>query len=166
MSEFTETEMQELRELMDKEKIRKLKQQYSHLMDSGQVEALANIFTEDAVCEFGPEYGNWEGRETIRANYHGVFDAMAHFGVMHHITNHYIDITGADSATGRSYLIDVATTVEASEQPIVWFGVYDEIYQKLNGQWLIKKCSLQFLWPQRMTMPGFDETPYPVVEPG
>ena len=38
-------------------------------MDSGQIDALGDIFTEDAVCEFGPEYGNWEGRETIRANY-------------------------------------------------------------------------------------------------
>ena len=74
MSEFTADEMQELRELLEKEKIRKLKQLYSHLMDNGQIDALADIFTEDAVCEFGPEYGNWEGRETIRANYHGVFD--------------------------------------------------------------------------------------------
>ena len=66
---FTDGEIKELRELLEKEKIRKLKQLYSHLMDSHQIDALADIFTEDAVCEFGPEYGNWEGRETIRTNY-------------------------------------------------------------------------------------------------
>lgn len=160
MTQFTSDEIQELRQLLDKEKIRKLKQLYSHLMDSGQIDALANLFTEDAVCEFGPEYGNWEGRETIRTNYHGVFDAQDQFSAMHHITNHYIDMTGPDSAVGRSYLIDVVTTTSPEDQPIVWFGLYDEQYQKVDGNWLIKKCSLQFLWPSRMTMPEF-ETPYP-----
>ena len=162
MSEFTADEMQELRELLEKEKIRKLKQLYSHLMDNGQIDALADIFTEDAVCEFGPEYGQWEGRETIRANYHGVFDAQNRFDAMHHITNHYIDLTGADTATGRSYLLDMVTTAKPEDQPIVWFGVYDEDYQKVNGTWLIKRCTLQFLWPQRMTMPSFDQD-YPIV---
>lgn len=160
MTQFTSDEIQELRQLLDKEKIRKLKQLYSHLMDSGQIDALANLFTEDAVCEFGPEYGNWEGRETIRTNYHDVFDAQDQFSAMHHITNHYIDMTGPDSAVGRSYLIDVVTTTSPEDQPIVWFGLYDEQYQKVDGNWLIKKCSLQFLWPSRMTMPEF-ETPYP-----
>ncbi len=163
MPDFTNEEINELRELLEKEKIRKLKQLYSHLMDSGQIDALADIFTEDAVCEFGPEYGNWEGRETIRKNYHGVFDGQAQFSAMHHITNHYIDITGPDTAKGRSYLLDVVTTAEADAQPIVWFGLYDEEYRKVDGTWLISKCSLQFLWPKRMTMPAFDETRYPRV---
>ncbi|MBT6586446.1 MAG: SnoaL-like domain-containing protein, partial [Gammaproteobacteria bacterium] len=57
MTDFNEEEIRELRELLEKEKIRKLKQLYSHLMDSGQIDALADIFTEDAICEFGPEYG-------------------------------------------------------------------------------------------------------------
>ena len=131
-------------------------------MDSKQIDALAAIFTEDAVCEFGPEYGKWEGRETIRTNYHGVFDEQPHFHAMHHITNHYIDLTGPDTATGRSYLLDVVTTAKPEDQPIVWFGVYDEDYVKVDGNWLIKRCTLQFLWPQRMTMPSFDQD-YPIV---
>lgn len=162
MSDFSAEEMKELRELLEKEKIRKLKMLYSHLMDSGQIDALADIFTEDAVCQFGPEYGTWEGRENIRANYHGVFDAQEQFSAMHHITNHYIDLTGADTAKGRSYLLDVVTTAPADGQPIVWFGLYDEEYRKVDGNWLISKCSLQFLWPQRMSNPGF-EVPYPDV---
>ena len=80
MTDFTDGEIKELRELLEKEKIRKLKQLYSHLMDSHQIDALADIFTEDAVCEFGPEYGNWEGRETIRTNYKGVFEGQEQFG--------------------------------------------------------------------------------------
>ena len=162
MTDFTDGEIKELRELLEKEKIRKLKQLYSHLMDSHQIDALADIFTEDAVCEFGPEYGNWEGRETIRTNYRGVFEGQPQFFSMHHITNHYIDMTGPDTAKGRSYLLDAVTTVEPEEQPIMWLGLYDEEYRKVDDKWLISKCSLQFLWPKRMTMPAF-ETPYPKV---
>lgn len=162
MSDFTAEEVRELKELLEKEQIRKLKQLYSHLMDSKQIDALADIFTEDAVCDFGPEYGSWEGRETIRANYHGVFDEPPPFNAMHHITNHYVDITGPDTATGRSYLIDVVTATEPDGQPIVWFGLYDEEYRKVDGTWLISKCALQFLWPQKMTTGSF-EVPYPDV---
>lgn len=162
MSDLTNNEVQELRELLEIEKIRRLKQLYSHLMDSGQIDALADIFTEDAVCEFGPEYGKWEGRETIRTNYHDVFDGQISFYAMHHCTNHYVDLTGPTTATGRSYLLDVVTATDAEAQPIVWFGVYDEEYEKVGQQWLIKRCTLQFLWPKRMTMPSL-EVPYPVV---
>ena len=160
MTDLDNDEIQALRDLLEIEKIRKVKLLYSHLMDSGQIDALADLFTEDAICEFGPEYGNWEGRETIRSNYHGVFDEQNHFDTMHHGTNHYVELTGQDTATGRSYLIDIVTTTKPEDQPIVWFGLYDEDYLKVAGQWLIKRCSLQFLWPTRMTMPGFEE-PYP-----
>ena len=159
MSDFTREEMQELRELLEKEKIRKLKLLYSHLMDSNQIDALADLFTEDAICEFGPEFGNWEGQDAIRANYHGVFASQNPFDAMHHVTNHYIDLTGPDTARGRSYLIDVVTTTEPDKQPIVWFGLYDEEYRKAKGEWKISKCSLQFLWPSKMVMPSF-ETPW------
>ena len=162
MTDITAGELKELRELLEIEKIRKLKMLYAHLMDSHQIDALADLFTEDAVCEFGPEYGNWEGRETIRANYHGVFDEGDQFSAMHHQTNHFVDLTGPETAAGRSYLLDVMTTAKPEEQPIVWFGLYDEEYRKIKGQWLISKCSLQFLWPQRMTMPDF-QSPYPSV---
>jgi ketosteroid isomerase-like protein len=155
-------EIAALRELLEIEKIRRVKQLYSHLMDSHQIDALADIFTEDAICEFGPEYGSWTGREQIRTNYHGVFDNGNRFDAMHHCTNHYVDITGPDTATGRSYLLDVMTTTKPEEQPIVWFGLYDEQYRKVDGTWLISHCTLHFLWPQKMAMPGL-EIPYPNV---
>ncbi|MFL2503928.1 MAG: nuclear transport factor 2 family protein [Candidatus Azotimanducaceae bacterium] len=163
MSELSSSEIGELRELLEKEKIRKVKQLYSHLMDSNQIDALADLFTEDAICEFGPEYGTWEGRETIRTNYKGVFAEFNRFDAMHHVTNHYIDILGPDTAEGRSYLHDVMTTVEPEGQPVVWYGLYDEDYRKVDGTWLISRSTLQFLWPQKMVTNTFEE-PYPSVD--
>ena len=59
---FSYEEIQKLRELLEVEAIRKLRNLYAHLLDSGDIDALAALFTEDAVCEFGP-YGEWHGRE-------------------------------------------------------------------------------------------------------
>ena len=70
---FTSEEIKQLRELLEIEAIRKMRNLYSHLLDSGELDALAAIFTEDALCEFGP-YGEWQGRETIRASYQQVYN--------------------------------------------------------------------------------------------
>ena len=57
LDQLTPDETRELRELLDIEKIRKLKLLYSQLMDSRDIDALVEILSEDAVCEFGPEFG-------------------------------------------------------------------------------------------------------------
>ena len=82
---------------------------------------------------------------------------------MHHVTNHYIDILGPENAKGRSYLHDVMTTAEPEGQPVVWYGLYDEDYRKVDGKWLISRSTLQFLWPQKMVTNTFEE-PYPLVD--
>jgi hypothetical protein len=153
---FTPEEVRELRRLLDMEAIRKVKLLYAGLMDSRRLDDLAAIFTEDALCEFGP-YGKWEGRATIHANYAEVFaggDALL-FGSLHNTCNHWIELTGDKTAVGRSYLIDVVTNKAPDENPIVWFGIYDEAYEKVGGQWLISRCSLEFLWPERHLNDGF-----------
>lgn len=161
---FTPEEIRSLKRLLEIEAIRKVKNLYSHYMDSGRIDDLADIFTENALCEFGPEYGSWQGRETIRKNYKGVFagpDAVL-FSAMHNTSNHLIELTSDTTAVGRSYLIDIATTTPADKMPIVWFGIYDEAYEKVGGKWLVSRCSLQFMWPKRMTTDGFVPGNFPV----
>lgn len=148
MSELTSAEIKKLREMIEIEEIRKTKLLYSHLMDTIRVDDLAQIFTEDAVCEFGP-YGVWEGRETIRQNYHKVEAEAIPFGAIHGTCDHLVELTGPDTATGRSYLFEPMTTKGADENPFIYFGVYDEDYRKVDGRWLISRCTLQFFWPER-----------------
>jgi hypothetical protein len=154
MSDLTNDEIEKLRELLEIEAIRKTKLLYSHLMDTGRVDELANLFTEDALCEFGP-YGTWNGRETIRANYHEVESGNNVFMAMHATCDHFVELTGADTAVGRSYLLEPMTERGAEENPFIYLGVYDEDYRKVDGRWLIARCSLQFLWPERHTTHDF-----------
>ncbi len=158
---FTSEEIQKLRELLEIEAIRKVRTLYTHLLDGGDIGALAALFTEDALCEFGP-YGEWRGRETIRHNYQQVFSAQIKdtFGSLHNTGNHWIELTGPTTAVGRSYLIDVLTHTDPATNPVEWFGLYDDAYQKVEGAWLIERISLQFLWPQRQFTNGF-AMPFP-----
>ena len=43
-----------LADLLDIEGIRKLRLRYSYYLDALDLDALAGLFTADAVCEFGP----------------------------------------------------------------------------------------------------------------
>lgn len=151
---FSAQELKELRELLEIEKIKKVKLLYSQLMDSRDIDALADIFADDAVCEFGP-YGIWHGQDEIRTNYREVFKDASPYDGIHATTNQWVELTGADTAVSRTYLIDVAHDPDPRTNPVVWYGLYDEDYQKVDGQWKVKRCSLQFLWPQRLINEGW-----------
>ncbi len=148
MSQLTEKEIERLREMIEIDDIKHTKLLYSHLMDTARFDDLSEIFTEDAVCEFG-HYGTWEGRETIRKNYHQIEEGMPAFGAMHGTCDHLVELTGPDTATGRSYLFEPSTQKEASENPFIYLGVYDEEYRKVDGKWLVSLCTLHFFWPER-----------------
>jgi hypothetical protein len=146
---LTAEEIRQLRELLDIEAIKKVKLLYAHLMDSKQLDALAEIFTEDAVCEFGP-YGTWRGREEIREKYRATVGGGLPYGGVHAITNQWVELTSDTTAVSRTYLHDVTHAPDPRTLPIIWYGIYDEDYRKVDGTWQIARCTLQFLWPQRL----------------
>lgn len=151
---LTADEIRELRELLDIEKIRKVKLLYSQLMDSRDIDGLAELFAEDAVCEFGP-YGTWHGRDQIHTNYREVFKEGIPYGGIHVTTNQWVELTGPTTAVSRTYLIDVVHEPDPRTNPVIWYGLYDESFEKIDGQWKIKRCSLQFLWPKRLISDGW-----------
>lgn len=158
-TDFTADEITRLRTLLTEDDIRKVKLLYSQLMDAGRIDDLAQLFTDDAVCVFG-KYGEWNGRDEIRTNFAAV-DRDGHRGIpfyaVHATTNHWVELTGPDTAIGRSYLIDLVTDTPADGEPIVWIGAYDETYRRVDGSWLIERCVLQFLWPKKDVSADFTE---------
>lgn len=154
MAELTDKEIEILRTMIEIDAIKRTRMLYSHLMDSMRIDDLATIFTEDAICEFGP-YGSWHGRETIRKNYHDVEAGNVPFFAMHGTCDHLVELTGPDTAKGRAYLFEPMTVKSADENPFIYLGVYDDEYRKVDGSWLIEKCTLQFFWPERHTSEDF-----------
>lgn len=137
-------------ELLAIEEIKRLRVVYSHYYDGADLDALVDLFTDDAVCEFGPRFGgDWVGKDEIRTNYAVQIKREGkRFEVMHAVTNHWVELTGPDDATGRSYLLDLRTKVGV-ENPLILFGIYDDSYRRVDGKWKISRSSIDFLWPSR-----------------
>ena len=139
-----------LEELLAKETIKEIRIKYSHYFDGKLVDQLADLFCEDAVCEFGPDYGgDWVGKEAIRANFARYAEREGPpFGVLHAVTNPLITLIDSTTASGRWYLHDL-NTQEGVDNPLLLYGIYDDIYKKVFGTWLIHKTRIDFLWPKR-----------------
>tara|TARA_B100000676_G_C17849211_1_gene717140 strand:- start:205 stop:681 length:477 start_codon:yes stop_codon:yes gene_type:complete len=137
-----------IEELLEREAIKEVRILYSHYFDAGETDKLAALFTEDAVCEFDDAHGGvWEGRETIRENY-ASYKAEHPYSFLHASTNPLIRILGPDTANARWYLIDLMVA-EGVENPVGLLGIYDDAYRKVDGQWLIERTRIDFLWPER-----------------
>ena len=35
------------------------------------------------------------------------------------------------------------------DNPLILFGVYDDVYKKVDGRWKIWRTRIDFLWPKR-----------------
>ena len=64
---LSDSEVSRLRNLLQAEAIRQLRIDYSLAMDMRDMDKLIALFTEDALCEYGP-YGSWSGRQVIFEN--------------------------------------------------------------------------------------------------
>jgi len=147
-----------IEDLLNIHEIKNLRIRYSTCFDEQRIDELMELFTPDAVCEFGPEYGgNWEGPQTIRANYLTYMEQDKEpYRVLHSITNHMVELTGADRARGRCYLIDL-NLEEGQKNPLFLFGAYDDLYRKIDGRWLIHRTRIDFFWPTRNIMEARSE---------
>lgn len=147
-----------LETLLIKEEVSQLRLAYSAHFDSANLDALVDLFTEDAVCDFG-DYGKWEGRDVIREQYRDNIARVGEaFDSLHIVTNPWITITGPDTAHGRWYLVDCLTrqtpasgmvTQGGHANPMLYLALYEDDYRKVGDVWKIAYTRLHFLWPNR-----------------
>ena len=138
-------------ELLEMEAIKRVRILYSHYYDMADIDNLVDLFTDDAVCEFGPNYGgDWVGKERIRKGYEEFGgDAGPFTGAMHANTNEWIELTGPDTAKARWYLLDLSLSGPADQNPLMLMGIYDDVYRKVDGAWKIARTYIDFVWPNR-----------------
>jgi len=129
--------------LADLEEIKELKNSFAWHFDSAAPDALADLFTIDGVCEFGP-WGSMSGQDAIRAGFRRRLQSGDRFPGIHALTNPRILIDG-ESATGKWYLLDLVFG-DAATNPLRLIGIYDERYTRVRNKWLIAYCKLEYLW--------------------
>lgn len=143
------------------EEIKQLRQAYSAYFDSHDLDNLAELFCDDAVCEFPEDFGgDWSGKETIRTNFAGMLPAVGEeFDTLHIVSNPWVTMTGTDTARGRWYLTDMLTrqkagtaqmtTLGGHDNPLMFLGLYEDEYRKVDGLWRFARMRLSLLWPDR-----------------
>jgi hypothetical protein len=155
-SPFTDEEVTELRRLLDIEKIRKLMQLYSHHIDAKDIDAAIDLFAEDAVGEWG-SFGAGRGHAEIRA----IIDQSPErpiYQLMHCTTNFWIELTGPDSAMGRSYLINMDGPEYGG---LKFLALYDYDFRRTAAGWKFSRARLNIMWPDQALEAGFPR-PMPV----
>lgn len=138
--------------LLDREEIRNLRTLYALHLDSNNIAALDQVFSADAVVEV--TVGKMEGIDAIRTGLNDAFtlydrDQQGSYPFLHAITNHWIKLTGPDTAEGRCYLIDFETASKPDPNPLLLLGLYADEYKRINGEWRITRTRLEVVWPDR-----------------
>ena len=103
--------MNALEQLAEIEAVKNLRIQYSRYFDGKQIDALADLFTEDAAREFGLGYGgDWVGKAQIHADstQYAEAEGPPHGGI-HAVTNPLIRLVDETTAHGRWCLLGLRT---------------------------------------------------------
>ena len=122
----------------DERAITRVLAEYCHLVDDGNVEALLDRFTDEAIFEFG-------GRETVgRAALAAYFAATAlpeHRGK--HITaNIVVDVDG-DRATAASDFVFLKKTTDGLSPRLT--GRYLDDLRRIDGRWRVSRRAVALL---------------------
>ena len=139
------TETEELRailnELRDIETIKRLKARYCHLVDGSRWDDLAELFTEDAICDYG-FFGLYEGRDQIVNKFFRELVSSAASFNAHMVHNPIIDVRG-DTASGAWYLT-AHTTIQPANQAVWVMGIYHDEFRRVAGEWKLSSLKFEF----------------------
>jgi hypothetical protein len=122
----------------DIEAIRRLKGRYCRTMDTKDWVAMRQVFTDDVVMDTTASGGG----VTNGADDFMTFlqDAIGDVLTVHHCHTPEIDITSSTSASGVWAMEDMLRWPDGSE--LHGYGHYRETYEKVDGEWRIKRSEL------------------------
>jgi hypothetical protein len=135
-----------LNELRDIEAIGRLKSKYCHLVDAGGWDELAELFTEDATCDYG-FFGTYKGRDEIVSKFFRELVSSATSFNAHMVHNPIIDVNG-DTASGAWYLT-AQTTIQPANQAVWVMGIYRDQFRRVAGQWKLSSLTFEFKYYTR-----------------
>lgn len=113
---------------------------YCFFFDSADVVGLRELFTSDAIVDYGPEMGPLSGIEeimnSITAGLRNTFGATSH-----HISNVIVDFKETDKALAHSYVYAWHKYLKKPEIGYLW-GQYSHEFRFVSGGWKISHLKL------------------------
>jgi ketosteroid isomerase-like protein len=130
-----------LQALLDRREIEDLIHAYCFHFDRNEPEAVAALFTADAVIDYGPEAATIVGAERIAPTIaFGLANTFA--ATSHHVSNIRITFAGPDEATGVTYLYAWHRYVDGSPDGELW-ARYVHRFVRTGDGWRIAELVLQ-----------------------
>ncbi|MED5262126.1 MAG: nuclear transport factor 2 family protein [Myxococcota bacterium] len=128
--------MNEIEQLVESEKIKKLKARYMRCLDAKEWEELATCFAEDATSSYDAGNYSFEGRDAIMKF---LTDSMGspRFISMHHVHTPEIELLSDTEARGTWYLEDRVVVLDQG-WGLEGTGIYSDQYVKCDGEWRIR----------------------------
>lgn len=153
--------------LEDIQEIKNLQAQYSYLIDTGQMDALADIFADDFVWEGGSDAASMNSvssKPELLKLLNGA--AQATTMMRHEASTPHIEVHG-DTAKGTWYVFGMLTAVTPDGEEAKWVqGRLDNEYVKINGQWKIsrKSTTYNFSTPYEQSWANAKQSANPISE--
>jgi len=136
--------------LEDAEEIRQLYARYCHAGDSGDCDAFAQCFTEDAVTDANGDV--FKGREAIRKTCEAYRPVYATTPMRHVIANILISVEGDEAEATSYYLL-----LRADNEPgLLRTGTYRDRLRRVDGSWYLSEHVARSDGG-RLTAPSTDE---------
>jgi uncharacterized protein (TIGR02246 family) len=130
-----------VQELADRQAIADLIHAYCFHFDNNEPNAVAALFTEDAVVDYGPEATTIVGAdaiaETIAVGLEQTFVATSH-----HVSNIQITFDGPERARSVTYLYAWHRYADGSPDGELW-GRYRHVFVRTDGGWRISELLLE-----------------------
>lgn len=126
--------------IADRLEITELVHAYARHFDLNQPERVAELFSADALIDYGPEVPPIEGREQIAGRI-GVGLRETFAATSHHISNASIVFEESDHARGEFYVYAWHRYVDGSEG-YLW-GRYQNRFERTEDGWRISRLVLQ-----------------------
>jgi len=128
-------------ELADRQAIADLIHAYCLHFDNNEPEAVAALFTDDAVVDYGPEATTIVGADVIATTI-AVGLAKTFLATSHHVSNIQITFEGTDRARSVSYLYAWHRYVDGSPDGELW-GRYRHSFVRTDAGWRISGLLLE-----------------------
>jgi ketosteroid isomerase-like protein len=130
-----------VQELADRQAIADLIFAYCLHFDNNEPEAVAALFTDDAVVDYGPEASTIVGADAIATTI-AVGLEKTFLATSHHVSNIQITFDGADRARSVSYLYAWHRYVDGSPDGELW-GRYRHSFVRTDSSWRISGLLLE-----------------------
>lgn len=138
-------------DLVEIERIKRLKYRYARLLDTKDWDGLAGCFVPDATASYSGGQLSFEGRDAIISFLRDTLGSTRMI-TSHVMTQAEIELVGSDRARGTWGLQDLVILADGDLE-VRGAAFYEDEYVKVDGTWLFRHTGYRRVYEETRTRP-------------